>query len=77
MPVHPFRWMRLRRSFQRVLRSLPHVQGTINGESFKGFKETDNTLTYFIEAIEYERYLWVPIANIRELTGISDDYAVL
>jgi type VI secretion system protein ImpE len=46
---------------------LPKIQGTINGKPFKGFKETDATLAYFIEAIEYERYLWVPIANIREL----------
>ena len=53
--------------FGRIDAGLPDVQGTINGQPFKGFKETDTTLAYFIEAIEYERYLWVPIANIREL----------
>jgi type VI secretion system protein ImpE len=53
--------------FAAIDDSLPEIGGTINGEPFAGFKETDSTLTYFIEAIEYERYLWVPITNIREL----------
>ena len=53
--------------FARVEEMLPPIQGTINGETFTGFRETDSTLAHFIEAIEYERYLWVPIANIREL----------
>jgi len=53
--------------FDRIEAALPKVKGTINGDAFNGFRETDTTLAYFIEAIEYERYLWVPIANIREL----------
>lgn len=53
--------------FSRVEAALPVVQGTINGEAFNGFRDTDATLAFFIEAIEYERYLWVPISNIREL----------
>ncbi|MFO7713041.1 type VI secretion system accessory protein TagJ [Desulfosarcina sp.] len=53
--------------FGRIDAGLPDVQGTLNGQPFKGFRETDTTLTYFIEAIEYERYLWVPIADIREI----------
>lgn len=53
--------------FGRIEAALPAVQGTINGEAFTGFRDTDTTLAYFIEAIEYERYLWVPITNIREL----------
>ncbi|BBO73290.1 hypothetical protein DSCW_07070 [Desulfosarcina widdelii] len=53
--------------FDRIETALPSLQGTINGEAFTGFRDTDTTLAYFIEAIEYERYLWVPIANIREL----------
>ena len=51
----------------RVEAALPAIQGTLNNEPFSGFRETDTTLAFFIEAIEYERYLWVPIANIREL----------
>jgi len=53
--------------FNSVESALPAIQGTLNGEPFTGFRETDSTLAFFIEAIEYERYLWVPIANIREL----------
>ena len=53
--------------FGNIDARLGDVTGTVNGKPFKGFKETDTTLAYFIEAIEYERYLWVPIANIREL----------
>ncbi|GAB6909187.1 conserved hypothetical protein [Desulfosarcina cetonica] len=53
--------------FQRIDAGLPQPRGTLNGTPFTGFRETDATLTYVIEAIEYERYLWVPIASIREL----------
>jgi type VI secretion system protein ImpE len=53
--------------FSSIDARLGEVKGTVNGKPFIGFKETDTTLAYFIEAIEYERYLWVPIANIREL----------
>lgn len=53
--------------FERVDAGMPAIRGTLNGEPFEGFRDTDATLAYFIEAIEYERYLWVPINNIREL----------
>jgi type VI secretion system protein ImpE len=53
--------------FDTIDADLPPVQGTLNGEPFTGFRDTDTSLAYFIEAIEYERYLWVPIGNIREL----------
>jgi len=55
------------KAFTTVKENLPAIQGTINGEPFDGFTETDSTLAFFIEAIEYERYLWVPITAIREL----------
>lgn len=53
--------------FARIDATLPVIRGTVNGKPFRGFMETDSTLRYFIEAIEYERYLWVPITSIREL----------
>jgi type VI secretion system protein ImpE len=53
--------------FGQIDSQLPDIKGTVNGQPFKGFRDTDTTLAYFIEAIEYERYLWVPIANVREL----------
>jgi type VI secretion system protein ImpE len=53
--------------FSRIDDNLPQPKGTLNGEPFVGFRNTDSTLAYVIEAIEYERYLWVPIANVREM----------
>ena len=61
---------------RHVEASLPIIQGNINGEPFIGFRETDSTLAFFIEAIEYERYLWVPIGNIRELV-VSEPKSLL
>ena len=55
------------KQFAAIDERLPEIRGTINGEPFSGFRETDTTLAYFLEAIEYERYLWVPITSIREL----------
>ncbi len=45
----------------------PVVTGTLNDTPFTGFFDTDSALSCFIEAIEYERYLWIPIESIREL----------
>lgn len=45
----------------------PVVTGKLNKTPFTGFFDTDSTLSCFIEAIEYERYLWIPIESIREL----------
>ena len=53
--------------FAKVAGERPAVSGTINGKPFSGFEDTDSTLSGFIEAIEYERYLWIPVETIREL----------
>lgn len=45
----------------------PVVTGMVNGTPFTGFFDTDSTLSCFIEAMEYERYLWIPVEFIREL----------
>lgn len=52
---------------EQVLNTRPHIRGTVNGEPFDGFQDTDTALWCFIEAIEYERYLWIPVEYIREL----------
>ena len=44
------------------------VSGTVNGKRFTGFKDTDTFLSFFLEAIIYERYVWVPFESIRELS---------
>ncbi|HID29157.1 MAG TPA: hypothetical protein EYP19_04040 [Desulfobacterales bacterium] len=44
------------------------ISGTVNGKRFTGFKDTDTFLSFFLEAIIYERYVWVPFESIRELS---------
>jgi type VI secretion system protein ImpE len=56
-----------RAALEKVYAGLTHLRGMRNGEPFSGFVDTDTTLALFIEAIEYERYLWVPVHSIREL----------
>jgi type VI secretion system protein ImpE len=46
----------------------PMVSGTVNGKKFTGFKDTDSFLSLFLEAIVYERYVWIPFESIRELS---------
>ncbi|MBN1932241.1 MAG: hypothetical protein JW786_11600 [Desulfobacterales bacterium] len=44
------------------------LSGTVNGKYFSGFKDTDSMLSFFIEAFVHDRYIWIPIEYIRELT---------
>lgn len=43
------------------------VSGTVRGESFTGFRDTDTYLANFLEAFVHERYVWVPFSSLREL----------
>jgi type VI secretion system protein ImpE len=53
--------------FSKIDEQRPVVSGTINGKSFQGFKDTDTFLTYFLEAIAHDRYVWIPLESVREL----------
>jgi type VI secretion system protein ImpE len=55
-------------SFARIEAELPQLDGTLNGKSFSGFKDLDASLSLFIELFIYERYLWVPVASLVELS---------
>ncbi len=44
------------------------IAGTINGKSFTGFRDTDTSVSFFIEAIAHERYVCIPIESISELS---------
>jgi len=44
------------------------ISGTVNGKNFAGFKETDTCLTCFLEAFVHERYVWMPLESLRELS---------
>ena len=57
-----------RELFDRIDAQRPKISGTANGKSFTGFKDTDTFLSYFLEAIIHERYIWIPFESIRELS---------
>ena len=57
-----------RELFDRIDAQRPKISGTANGKSFIGFKDTDTSLSYFLEAIIHERYIWIPFESIRELS---------
>lgn len=45
----------------------PLVSGTFQNKDFSGFSNTDPLLANFIEIMEYERYLWIPVEELREM----------
>ncbi|HOJ15424.1 MAG TPA: type VI secretion system accessory protein TagJ [Deltaproteobacteria bacterium] len=51
----------------RIDSARPRVSGTINGEPFSDFTETDARLYAFLEAFVHDRYVWVPFEAIREI----------
>ena len=54
--------------FEQIFAQRPMISGTVNGKRFAGFKDTDTFLSLFLEAIIYERYVWIPFESIRELS---------
>ncbi len=54
--------------FDQIDARRPMISGTVNGKRFTGFKDTDTFLSFFLEAIVYERYVWIPFESIRELS---------
>ena len=54
--------------FDRIDARRPMISGTLDGKGFVGFKDTDTFLSLFLEAIVYERYVWMPFESIRELS---------
>jgi type VI secretion system protein ImpE len=54
--------------FNQINTSIPVISGTVNGKSFTGLKDTDFYLTFFLETIVHENYIWIPFESIRELT---------
>lgn len=57
-----------RELYDQIDAERPSISGTLNGESFNGFRDTDAFLSLFLEAIVHERYLWIPFESIRELS---------
>lgn len=54
--------------FGQIDAQRPVISGTVNGKEFAGFNDTDTFLSLFLEAIVYERYVWIPFESVRELS---------
>lgn len=54
--------------FDQIEAAKPLISGTVNKDPFSGFSDTDTLLNSFLEAMEYDRYLWIPFEAIREIT---------
>ncbi len=54
--------------FDKINSQIPVISGTINGKSFTGFIDIDISLSFFLETIVHERYIWIPFESIRELS---------
>lgn len=57
-----------RRLIDEIWASLPGINAEIDGKVFSSFHETDSVLSFCLEAFVYEKYVWIPFAEIRELT---------
>ena len=54
--------------FEKINSQIPVISGTIDGKDFTGFVDIDISLSFFLETIVHERYIWVPFESIRELS---------
>jgi type VI secretion system protein ImpE len=56
------------RLFGQIDAQLPIPSGTVDGVGFTGFQDTDAFLSLFLEAIVHDRYVWIPLGSIAELS---------
>lgn len=54
--------------FDKINSQIPLISGTRDGKSFTGFNDIDISLSFFLETIVHERYIWIPFESIRELS---------
>ncbi len=55
-------------AFADLFDAIPVSSGTLNGRAFIGFRDTHSFLAPFLETFVHDRYVWVPIAAVREIT---------
>lgn len=55
-------------AFADFFEKIPLSSGTLNGRPFTGFRDTHSFLAPFLETFVHDRYVWVPVAAVRELT---------
>lgn len=56
-----------RQRFAEIDASRPVVAGTLNGKNFHGLRDVDIRLAHVLEAFAHGRYVWIPLADLREL----------
>jgi type VI secretion system protein ImpE len=54
--------------YERIEAQRRPVPGEIDGRKFDDFRDTDAFLSYFLEVVVHDRYIWVPFDSIRELS---------
>jgi type VI secretion system protein ImpE len=52
----------------KVRKEVPEISGFADSKPFAGFSECDATLTGMIEVFVHDRYLWLPLPSVRELS---------
>ncbi len=57
-----------REQFDKIDALIPVISGTVNNRNFTGLRDTDIFLSFFLEAIAHERYVWIPFESVRELS---------
>ncbi|MHC1742014.1 MAG: type VI secretion system accessory protein TagJ [Syntrophobacteraceae bacterium] len=54
--------------YTSIIEKLPLPSGTLNSNPFAGFRDTHSFLSPFLEVFVHDRYVWLPIGAVRELT---------
>ncbi len=55
-------------AYTSIIEALPLPSGTLNSKPFAGFRDTNSFLSPFFEAFVHDRYVWLPVAAVREIT---------
>ncbi len=53
--------------FNNLKEPQPKLSGSLNGNKFSGFFDTDSFLEMFFEAFVHEKYVWIPCDSVREI----------
>lgn len=62
-----------REILEKLWEELPEVKVSKDGKSLSGFHNSDSLLCFFLEAFVYDKYVLVPLADIRELVIASPE----
>jgi type VI secretion system protein ImpE len=53
--------------FDKAAGMRPGLSGRLGDKEFRGIKDTDSVLAFFIEAFVHDRYVWIPFETVREM----------